>query len=50
MSCVALMICGMSFMSCIGMGGYIGIFDNNLNTNIPFLLLGLGELGHFSAV
>eukprot|EP01043_Picozoa_sp_COSAG02_P067429 COSAG02_NODE_10834_length_1849_cov_1.294857_2_plen_414_part_01 len=42
MSCVALMICGMSFTSCIGMGGYLGIYDNNLNTNIPFLLLGLG--------
>ena len=42
MSCVALAICGMSFMSCVGMGGYIGIYDNNLNSNIPFLLLGLG--------
>merc|ERR1711871_1666715 len=42
MSCVALVICGMSFSSCIGMGGYLGIYDNNLNTNIPFLLLGLG--------
>jgi hypothetical protein len=42
MSCVALTICGMSFMSCMGLGAYVGIYNNHLNTNIPFLLLGLG--------
>ena len=42
MSCAALAICGMSFQSCLGAGAMIGIYNNNLNTNIPFLLLGLG--------
>ena len=41
------MICGMSFMSCKGFCGIMyalgaDIFDDSLNMNIPFLLLGLG--------
>ena len=32
----------MSYVSCMGLGAYIGIMNNRLTANIPFLLLGLG--------
>lgn len=42
MSIVTVLIVLMAFGSCLGLGGYFGLFNNNLNNNIPFLLLGLG--------
>ncbi len=42
MSVVVLIIVGLSFGGCMGIGAYLGLYNNNLNNNIPFLLLGLG--------
>ena len=42
MSIVTVMIVGMSYVSCMGLGAYIGVMNNRLTANIPFLLLGLG--------
>ena len=42
MSCTAFAIVMMSYGACIGTGSFLGQKNNNLNTNIPFLLLGLG--------
>lgn len=42
MSIVAVLIVGFSYACAMGTGGFLGIFNNNLNNNIPFLLLGLG--------
>ena len=42
MSFVAIICCVFSYMAGMGIGGFIGIFNNNLTGNIPFLLLGLG--------
>ena len=42
MSFVTVLVVGMSYACAMGLGGYAGIFNNNLNQNIPFLLLGLG--------
>lgn len=42
MSIVCILTVGLSYAGCIGLGTYIGWKDNNLNLNIPFLLLGLG--------
>ena len=42
MSVVALIVVGLSYAGCIGLGSYLGLRNNNLNLNIPFLLLGLG--------
>ena len=42
MSVVVLIIVGLSFGGCMGIGSFIGLYNNNLNNNIPFLLLGLG--------
>lgn len=42
MSMVVLIIVGLSFGGCMGIGAYLGLYNNNLNNNIPFLLLGLG--------
>jgi predicted RND superfamily exporter protein len=39
---VTVLIVGLSFLGCQGLGSYFGIPNNNLNNNIPFLLLGLG--------
>lgn len=39
--CVVLIV-GLSFASAMGLGFYFGIPNNQLNNNIPFLLLGLG--------
>ena len=40
MSFVAIIVCGMSYCSGMGIGGYLGIYNNDLTGNIPFLLLG----------
>ena len=42
MSFVVIIIVGFSFAGCMGIGAFIGLYNNNLNNNIPFLLLGLG--------
>ena len=42
MSVVCILTVGLSYAGCIGLGTYIGLKNNNLNLNIPFLLLGLG--------
>ena len=42
MSIVCIITVGLSYAGCIGLGTYIGLKNNNLNLNIPFLLLGLG--------
>lgn len=42
MSIVCILTVGLSYAGCIGLGTYFGWKDNNLNLNIPFLLLGLG--------
>lgn len=42
MSIVTVLIVLLSFAGCIGFGAYLGQKNNNLNNNIPFLLLGLG--------
>lgn len=39
---MTVVIVGLSYMGCMGLGGYIGLPNNQLNNNIPFLLLGLG--------
>ena len=33
---------GVAYLACMGAGAYLGLFNNQLNNNIPFLLLGLG--------
>ena len=42
MSFVVIIIVGFSFAGCMGIGAFLGLYNNNLNNNIPFLLLGLG--------
>jgi predicted RND superfamily exporter protein len=42
MSLVTVAIVGMSYIGAMGLGSYIGLMNNNLNAQIPFLLLGLG--------
>ena len=42
MSMVVIIIVGLSFGGCMGIGAHLGLYNNNLNNNIPFLLLGLG--------
>lgn len=42
MSLVTVLIVLLSYAGCIGFGAYLGLKNNNLNSNIPFLLLGLG--------
>lgn len=42
MSVVTVIIVGASFVCAMGLGAYFGLPNNNLNNNIPFLLLGLG--------
>lgn len=42
MSFVVIIIVGFSFAGCMGVGSFIGLYNNSLNNNIPFLLLGLG--------
>jgi len=42
MSIVCIMTVGLAYAGCIGLGTFIGLKNNNLNLNIPFLLLGLG--------
>merc|ERR1719421_130555 len=42
MSLVTVCIVGMSYIGAMGLGAYIGLMNNNLNAQIPFLLLGLG--------
>ena len=37
-----MVIVGFSYVGCMGAGGYLGLPNNQLNGNIPFLLLGLG--------
>ena len=39
---VTIVIVGLSYLGCMGAGAYLGLFNNQLNNNIPFLLLGLG--------
>merc|ERR1711871_582913 len=39
---VTIIIVGLSYLGCMGAGAYLGLPDNPLNNNIPFLLLGLG--------
>merc|ERR1711871_1813275 len=39
---VTIIIVGLSYLGCMGAGAYLGLFNNQLNNNIPFLLLGLG--------
>ena len=42
MGTITIVIVGFSFIGCMGFGGYVGLPNNQLNNNIPFLLLGLG--------
>jgi predicted RND superfamily exporter protein len=42
MSLVVVITVVLSYASCFGMGQLLGQKNNNLNNNIPFLLLGLG--------
>jgi predicted RND superfamily exporter protein len=42
LSVVVLFVVGFSFTAANGICGYIGVKENPLNNNIPFLLLGLG--------
>ena len=42
MSLVTVAIVGASYIGCMGLGAYMGLMNNNLNAQIPFLLLGLG--------
>merc|ERR1711968_56786 len=42
MGVVTIIIVGLSYLGCMGAGAYLGLFNNQLNNNIPFLLLGLG--------
>lgn len=42
MGTMTIVIVGFSYLGCMGFGGYIGLPNNQLNNNIPFLLLGLG--------
>jgi predicted RND superfamily exporter protein len=39
---MTVVIVGFSYVGCMGAGGYLGLPNNQLNGNIPFLLLGLG--------
>merc|ERR1719258_450442 len=41
-SIVTLITVVASFFCCTGLGALFGLKNNNLNNNIPFLLLGLG--------
>lgn len=42
MSLVTVIIVGASYICALGTGAYFGLPNNSLNSNIPFLLLGLG--------
>ena len=42
MGVVTILIVGLSYLGCMGAGAYLGLSNNQLNNNIPFLLLGLG--------
>ena len=42
MAIVVVLIVGLSWLGGMGLGAWIGLKNNNLNNNIPFLLLGLG--------
>jgi predicted RND superfamily exporter protein len=42
LSCVVLLVVGFSFAAANGICGFLGVKENPLNNNIPFLLLGLG--------
>ena len=42
MGTMTVVIVGFSYVGCMGAGGYLGLPNNQLNGNIPFLLLGLG--------
>jgi predicted RND superfamily exporter protein len=42
MSCAVLVAVGLAFGAGMGVGAYLGLLWNQLNLNIPFLLLGLG--------
>ena len=42
MACVTGIIVALSWVAGMGLGAFIGLMNNNLNNNIPFLLLGLG--------
>ena len=42
MSFVTALIVGLSYFAGLGLGAFFGMKNNNLNGNIPFLLLGLG--------
>ena len=39
---MSVLIVGLSYGSAMGLGAYLGLKNNSLNGNIPFLLLGLG--------
>ena len=41
-SFVEALIVGFSYFAGLGLGGFFGLYNNQLNGNIPFLLLGLG--------
>ena len=42
LSFVVVTIVGLSYIAGMGLGAFFGLLNNNLNNNIPFLLLGLG--------
>ena len=42
MGTMTVVCVGFSYLGCMGAGGYLGLPNNQLNNNIPFLLLGLG--------
>merc|ERR1712032_10385 len=41
-SCGCLLCVGLAYVASNGLGGYFGVKENPLNSNIPFLILGLG--------
>ena len=42
LSFVVILIVALSYAGCLGLGGLLGVKNNALTNNIPFLLLGLG--------
>merc|ERR1711871_855120 len=42
MSIITVIIVLLSYAASMGLGAYLGLMNNNLNAQIPFLLLGLG--------
>ena len=45
MSCAVLVAVGLAYGAGMGVGAYLGLFQNQLNLNIPFLLLGPPGVG-----